>query len=82
MKTLIFALLALSMTACASKPVGYQLPIALSETLRNGELRGLEHADGPDLGMPNSTDLSPRTCTSTPIFDLYGYYVRTVVHCM
>lgn len=82
MKKLTFLILAAALTqSCASKPKGFVLPVALSEVYRNGELKGLEQADGPDLGMPNQNDRVAHTCTSTPLYSLEGYYTRTVVHC-
>lgn len=83
MKRLIMILLASGFTACASKPVyrGFTLPPAMSETLRGGELKGLESNDTGLLGMPNERELVSHTCTSTPIFNIYGQFVRTSVHC-
>lgn len=78
---LALALSALQNVSCASKPKGFELPIALAEVYRNGELKGLSEADGPLLGMPNQTERVSHTCTSTPIYTLEGYYIRTVVHC-
>jgi hypothetical protein len=80
-KTVIFLILALSLTNCASKPKGFELPIALSETFRNGALKGLEAADSADLGMPNQNDRVSHVCTSQPIYSLEGYYIRTAVTC-
>jgi len=85
MKNQIKLLMTLSLIfilgACSSKPQGYEMPIAMSEVFRNGELKGLEYKDGPELGMPNQTDRVSHTCTSTPLYSLEGYYTRTVVHC-
>lgn len=81
LKLAILVLFALNASACASKPHGFALPVALSEVYRNGELKGLEHADGPDLGMPNQNDRVAHTCTSTPLYTLEGQYTRTVVNC-
>lgn len=84
MKTLIkltMITLALGMSACASKPKGFELPPALSEVMRNGTLKGLEAADGPLLGMPNERDRVARTCRSQPIYSLEGLYVRTDISC-
>lgn len=83
MKRLIFILTALTLTACASKPKaeGFVLPVALSETFRGGSLKGLEHADSAELGMPNQYDRVEHTCTSMPVYDIYGRYTRTDVRC-
>lgn len=67
--------------ACASKPKGFEMPPALAETFRGGELKGLEKADSPELGMPNQYDRVTHTCTSTPVYNLYGQYVRTSTKC-
>lgn len=72
-------------TGCAStpppKPKGYELPPALREVFRGGELAPLQAADGPALGMPSPDDLVSHTCISNPIFDLNGRYLRTSVKC-
>ena len=82
LQRLALTFLALNLAACASQPKrGFELPVALSEVYRGGQLKGLEYADGPDLGMPNQYDRVSHTCTSTPIYTLEGYYSRTVVHC-
>lgn len=80
MKLLFFAVLALS--SCASpKPRGFELPLAMSELFRNGQLKGLEYAESQDLGMINPTALVSRTCTSVPVFDVWNRYVQTEVYC-
>lgn len=71
----------LALSACASQPKGYVLPPALSEVYRNGQLKGLEQRDGPDLGMPNQNDRVTHVCRSQPIYSLEGYYIRTDVTC-
>jgi hypothetical protein len=73
-------------TGCASPPKpepprGYELPPALREVFRGGELTPLQHADAPDLGMPTPYDQVSHTCVSTPIYGLDGRYVRTSVRC-
>lgn len=84
MKRLILCF-ALALSACAStpppKPQGFILPPALSETFRGGALKGLEHADQADLGIPNQYDLTTHVCQSAPIFDIWGRFVRTDVRC-
>lgn len=80
----IFVLIAaISTVACASapKPQGFQLPPALSEVYRNGQLKGMETATTPELGIPNDTDLVSHSCSSVPQFNLYGQYVTTIVRC-
>ncbi len=83
MRLSILVILLVMTSACSSKPVrkGFELPAALSEVYRGGELKGLEQADSPDLGMPNQYDLVSHVCHSQPIFDLWGRYVRTSVKC-
>ena len=78
---ILLILVAVALTACSSKPKGFELPIALSETMRGGALKGLEQADGPILGMPNQHDRVAHTCRSQPIYTLEGHYVRTDVRC-
>lgn len=76
--------LSLLLNACATKIVqkpGFELPPALSESFRGGALKGLEHADSADLGMPSQYDLVSHVCTTEPIFDVWGRYVRTDVRC-
>jgi len=76
--------LVLLLGACSSKTVhkqGFQLPPALTETLRGGALKGLEDASGASLGMPTQYDLVGHVCTSEPIFDVYGRFVKTDVRC-
>lgn len=80
MKYLII-LIACFLCNCASKPKGFVLPPALSETLRNGELKGLETNMDGDLGIPNDSDLISRACVSKPQFNLYGQFVGTIVKC-
>ena len=63
------------------KPKGFELPPALRETFRGGALKGLEEADSPELGMPNPYDRVSHVCTSTPIYNLWGQFVRTDVRC-
>lgn len=79
----VLAAIAVYMTGCGStpKPKGFEMPPALSEVYRNGQLKGLEQADSADLGMPNQYDRVSHTCVSTPIYNLAGYYVRTDVRC-
>jgi len=79
----ILCLLACAFTACASpqRPRGYELPPALSEVFRGGQLKGLEQNDAQNLGMPGEYDRLQHVCVSTPMYDLYGRYYRTDVRC-
>lgn len=77
----IFACFLLVSCATAEKPKGFEMPVALRETLRGGETKGLENASSSDLGMPSQYELVPHTCTSTPIFHLDGTFLRTEVRC-
>lgn len=84
MKNIIWFLFPILLSACGTKPKvvhTYNLPPALSEVFRNGELAGLESRDAKTLGMPNPNDLVSHTCTSTPIFDIWGRFIRTDVRC-
>lgn len=85
MKTLKLILLIhalLILCSCASEPKrGFELPIALSEVMRNGNLKGLEDNDTGVLGMPNQFDRVSHVCASQPIYTMNGEYVRTAVHC-
>ena len=84
MKRLILVLiLGLTTTACSTppKPKGFELPPALSEVYRGGALKPLQEADSAVLGMPNQYDLVSHVCTSAPIYDMWGRYVRTDVRC-
>jgi len=77
---LIISLLLLS--GCASEPKrGFELPIALSEVFRNGELKGLEATESADLGIPNQDARVSRVCASQPIYNMAGKYIRTSVKC-
>lgn len=78
---IIIILLTCVLGACASKPLGFVLPPALSEVYRNGELKGHETNATGDLGVPNDTDLVARVCVSKPQFNMYGQYVTTIVKC-
>ncbi len=83
-KSILYALAIASLliaSSCASKPRGFVLPPALSETLRNGALAPLQQADSPILGMPNQNDRVAHVCRSQPIYTLEGYFVRTDVTC-
>ena len=77
----LFTVMSLANCASKPKPQGFVLPPALSEVFRNGELKGLESNTTGELGMPNENDLVSHTCTSKPLFNIYGQYVRTVVSC-
>jgi len=84
MKNIFFISLLVFLGACSSKPEkprGFELPIALREVFRGGQLKGLEDATSPDLGIPNQYDLTEHVCRSAPIFDMNGKYVRTWVGC-
>lgn len=73
----------LILPACTTvKYRGYELPPALSETFRGGQLKGLEdHTSQAELGLPNPYDQISRVCVSQPIYDYNGNYLRTTVKC-
>lgn len=82
MKKLILISL-LGLTACATQPqprIIVPAP-ALREVFRGGAIQGLEDNSGQYMGNPGEYDLNPHVCSSTPIFDMNGYYVRTSVKC-
>lgn len=81
MKLIFIMLATFTIANCASKPKGFILPPALSESLRNGELKGLETSMDGDLGIPNDSDLVSRNCVSKPQFNMYGQFVGTIVKC-
>lgn len=84
MKTIFFALfVATLLSACATeqKPRGFEMPLAMREVFRGGQLKGLEYAEEPDLGMPNQFDRTQHVCVSSPMYDLYGQYLKTDVRC-
>jgi hypothetical protein len=75
MKKLIIILIVLFLAACATteKPVNtYQ-----------GTLPELYRAGTPNVAepVPNYYHRVSHTCTSTPIYDMDGYYIRTDVRC-
>lgn len=76
-------LVGLLVQGCASSPTQEIIvpAPALSEVFRGGTIKGLENNEGQYLGHPGSYDLVQHTCTSTPIFDMYGRYLRTSVRC-
>lgn len=82
---LILVLIGASIAAslgCATKKPRIIVPApALREVFRGGAIQGLEDNEGHFLGAPNEYDLVSHTCTSTPIFDIYGRYVKTSVKC-
>lgn len=72
------------------KPRGFELPPALREVYRGGELTPMQNAESPDLGLPpvrpanyvpSNYDLVPHTCHSYPIFGLHGEYIKTMTRC-
>lgn len=66
---------------CSSpKPKGYELPPALREVFRGGELAPLQNATST-TGMPSPYDQVSHTCVSTPLWDLEGRYTRTDIRC-
>lgn len=78
---LVLVLIAGLQVGCATaKPKGYELPPALREVYRGGELKGLENRQ-PDLNVPANYDLVQHTCTSAPIFNLDGSYSHTTTKC-
>lgn len=75
MKNLIFILIvSMALIGCQTQPKQ-----ALDY---GGALPELYRADTPQAEpYPNYYHAVSHTCTSTPIYDAYGYYVRTDVRC-
>lgn len=80
---LLLLIALLNTIACASKPpINVIVPApALREVFRGGAIQGLEDNNQHYTGAPGQYDLVEHTCTSTPIFNLQGQYVRTSVKC-
>lgn len=73
-----------SLAACGSTQYrGYEMPVAMREVFRGGQLKGLEDHTDPnkDLGMPAPYDMVQHTCTSQPTYNLDGSFHRTAVRC-
>lgn len=82
-KLILWALLGIGLSACATGPQ-YKVMVpapALREVFRGGEIQGLENNTGHYTGMPHQYDLVEHVCSSQPIYDVYGRYVRTSVKC-
>lgn len=78
---IVLITLAAVQVGCASKKKGFELPPALSETFRGGQLKGLESATSAELGMPNQYDRVSHVCVSDPEYNLAGEYIGTSVKC-
>ena len=85
-------ILILTSVGCSTppKPRGFELPPALREIYRGGELAPMQNAESPELGIrdqkpagyvPTNYDLVTHTCHSYPIFNLDGSYVKTMTRC-
>lgn len=83
MRIVLLIALVLSSAACTTaKPRGYELPPALREVFRGGELNGLQNVSSEDPRLyPSQRDLVQQVCVSEPLFDAYGRYYRTAVRC-
>lgn len=79
--TILYAFFSIGCASDPVKPKGFELPPALSEVYRGGTLAPMQQADSADLGMPNQYDLVDHTCSSRPMYDIYGRYTRTDVRC-
>lgn len=74
MKRIFLLILLLTLaSACATKPQVNDYGGSLPEVYRAGTPLVEPY--------PNYYHRISHTCTSTPIYDLYGYYVRTDVRC-
>ena len=81
MKYLMLVLIAIN-TACATQqPRGYELPPALNEVFRGGQLQGLQNSGGPVLGQPDRVGRVGMVCVQEPMNDMYGYYMYTQTYC-
>ena len=86
-------ILVLTLRGCSTPQPkrGFELPQALREVYRGGELKPMQDAKDPDLGLgqgnsqtgyiPTNYDLVQHTCVSTPIYTLDGDYAYTSTKC-
>lgn len=81
MKYLILVLMLLTSACATQQPKGYELPPALSEVFRSGQLKGLENSGAPVLGTPTRLNRVGMVCVQEPEYDMYGYYMFTSVTC-
>jgi len=70
-----------SLTACQTRPIVYVPAPALREVFRGGEIKGLENNDRQWTGEVGDFDRVEHVCSSSPVYDLDGNYVRTSVRC-
>lgn len=69
---------------CSSAPKTYriELPVALRETFRGGQVQGLESPTNAPNGLfPSAYDQTQHVCVSSPVYSLEGIVVRTDVSC-
>lgn len=72
-KLILFTIVGAVLTGCAAQPVKHTYGGALTELYRAGT---------PNIeAYPNYTHRVSHNCVSQPIYDNYGYYVRTDVRC-
>jgi hypothetical protein len=74
---------ALQLVGCMSQPKAQVIvpAPALREVFRGGEIQGLQDNSGHYMGQPSDYDLVEHVCSSRPIYDMNGKYVRTSVKC-
>lgn len=81
MKILAILMLLVLNVACSSQERKYESPPALAELVRRSHLNDLTNATDPAIGEPSYQQRVSMTCTQTPIYDMWGYFVRTDVIC-
>lgn len=81
MKYIIISLALLTSACATQQPRGYELPPALNEVFRGGQLQPLQKSAGPVLGQPDRIGRVGMVCIQEPMYDLYGYYMYTDVRC-
>lgn len=75
-----------SLVGCASEPKyqGFDLPPALREVYRGGQLAPMQNATDGNLGIrgrPTKYDSVQHVCVSKPIYNIDGSYARTDTLC-
>lgn len=83
MKSIIIgSLFVANLIGCSTYQARMIVPApALREVFRGGTIKGLEDNEGQFLGTVGEYDMVEHVCSSKPIFDMNGRYVRTSVKC-
>ena len=79
---IIGSLFVVNFVGCSTYQARMIVPApALREVFRGGTIQGLEDNEGQFLGTVGEYDMVEHVCSSKPIFDMNGRYVRTSVKC-